>query len=258
MKLEKVGKESITTNGSLSQQAYDEIRSRILRGDYPIGIGLPRRQLAEEFHMSVLPVSEALQRLEVEGLVESRARIGTRVRIPRPVDVRGHVIVREALESQAARLFALRASKEQRAELKRLATELDDLWDRLSETDTNYRDELYRVHEMHTQFHHRLAEGSGCPALCDAIDRVLVFIWLYDLFLGIGVTPPHWHQRLTEAVVGSNPIEADEAMREHVQNGLDQLLRRLEPYLRWDEDQLNKLPRVNSAKKSGVISSAAS
>lgn len=237
-------KKPIKASGSLSMKAYEEVRRRILHGDYPIGASLARRQLAEEFAMSVLPVSEALQRLEVEGLVESRARIGTRVRIPRPSDVRGHVIVREALESQAARLFALRADKDQRVELKRLAIELDALWDHLSETDSSYRDDLYRVHEMHSQFHHRLAQGSGCPELADAIEHVLVFIWLYDLFLGLGTTPPHWHERLADAVIGGDPIQADDTMRQHVQNGLDQLLQRLEPYLRWDENQLNKLPRL--------------
>ena len=48
--------------------------------------------------MSFLPVSEALLRLEFEGLLESRPRAGTRVRIPSPDDVRGHYLVRETLE----------------------------------------------------------------------------------------------------------------------------------------------------------------
>ena len=57
--------------------------------------------------MSFLPVSEALLRLEIEGLLESRPRAGTRVRIPSPEDVQGHYVVREALEVQAA--HAIRA-----------------------------------------------------------------------------------------------------------------------------------------------------
>ena len=60
--------------------------------------------------MSVLPVSEALRRLEEDGLVESRPRAGTRVRVPSESDVRDLYELREALESQAARLFAERAT----------------------------------------------------------------------------------------------------------------------------------------------------
>ena len=55
-------------------------------------------------------MSEALLRLEFEGLLESRPRAGTRVRIPSPEDVKGHYVVREALEVQAAMRFARAAT----------------------------------------------------------------------------------------------------------------------------------------------------
>ena len=74
--------------------------------------------------MSVVPVSDALQRLSSEGLVESWPRVGTRVRIPTAQDIRGHYVVREALESQSARLFAQKSSPEERAEIQILARTL--------------------------------------------------------------------------------------------------------------------------------------
>ena len=52
--------------------------------------------------MSFLPISEAIKRLEQEGLVESRPRVGTRVRIPNAQDLRDRHIMREALEAQPA------------------------------------------------------------------------------------------------------------------------------------------------------------
>ena len=52
--------------------------------------------------MSTLPVSEALQRLQNEALIETVPRVGTSVRIPTPQDVRGFYVVREALESPAS------------------------------------------------------------------------------------------------------------------------------------------------------------
>src|SRR5437667_356169 len=91
---------------SLAAEAYTFVKQRILRGELVMGQAISRRKLAAELGMSFLPVSEALLRLEFEGLLESRPRAGTRVRIPSREDVRGHYVVREALEVQAAMLFA--------------------------------------------------------------------------------------------------------------------------------------------------------
>src|ERR1035441_7665232 len=102
---------------SLSRKAYNAVRHRILRGDLKLGQAISRRTLAGELGMSFLPVSEALLRLEAGGLLESRPRAGTRVRIPTPQDVEGQYVVREALETQAARLFALMSTVEEKTEL---------------------------------------------------------------------------------------------------------------------------------------------
>lgn len=57
--------------GSLAEQAYKDIRERILRGQWPLAAPLSRRGLAADFGMSFLPVTEAIQRRKGEGLVES-------------------------------------------------------------------------------------------------------------------------------------------------------------------------------------------
>src|SRR2546427_8769532 len=105
---------------SLAAEAYTFVKQRILRGELVMGRAVSRRKLATEFGMSLLPVSEALLRLEFEGLLESRPRAGTRVRIPSEEDVRGHYVVREALEVESARLCAEAATPRERAELTKL------------------------------------------------------------------------------------------------------------------------------------------
>src|SRR2546428_13454684 len=114
-------------DSSLAGEAYAVVRQRILRGELAMGQIISRRKLAAELGMSFLPVSEALLRLEIEGLLESRPRAGTRVRIPTQQDVRGHYVVREALEVQAAKLFAEVATPAERAELMKLAARVDAL-----------------------------------------------------------------------------------------------------------------------------------
>ena len=108
---------------SLADQAYAAIRENILRGHLRPGTPLSRRRLAEELGMSIVPIAEALRRLEDDRLVESRARAGTRVRIHTDDDVRELYELREALESQSARLFSQRATPGQRLERRRRAAD---------------------------------------------------------------------------------------------------------------------------------------
>ena len=89
---------------TLAQLVYQQLRDKMLRGDLKFGTPLSRRALASELGMSLIPVSEAMQRLEMDGLVESWPRVGTRVTVPTVEDIRDFVILREALEAQAARL----------------------------------------------------------------------------------------------------------------------------------------------------------
>src|SRR4249919_1933380 len=118
---------------SLSDRAYHAVRDEILRGQLRPGTPLSRRRLARQLGMSVLPVTDALRRLEGDGLVESRARAGTRVRVPSEKDVRELYELREALETQSARLFAERATPAHRLELVRLGKQVDTLFDRMAE-----------------------------------------------------------------------------------------------------------------------------
>lgn len=141
---------------SLAAEAYAIVRQRILSGTLALGQVISRRKLAAELGMSFLPVSEALLRLEFEGLLESRPRAGTRVRIPSPEDVKGHFVVREALEVQAAALFTREATDAERAELRKMAQRVDML--RLQP------DRLLYI-GLHMKLHRRVAECARCPAL---------------------------------------------------------------------------------------------
>ena len=155
---------------SLASEAYSVVRQRILRGDISLGQVISRRKLAAELSMSFLPVSEALLRLEIEGLLESRPRAGTRVRIPSPEDVQGHYVVREALEVQAAIRFTQVATPGERSELKKLAARVDQLSQQMDRP-------LYQT--VHQKLHARIAQCARCPALLDAIEKThaLASIW---------------------------------------------------------------------------------
>jgi DNA-binding GntR family transcriptional regulator len=210
---------------SLSVRAYLEIRNKILKGDLPIGVALSRRQLATELNISVPPVTEALQQLEREGLLESRPRVGTRVRVPTRQDVEDRSLVREALESQAARLFVERALRSEKEDLRQRGRQLDQLY-ASCETATVDRDFLFSVNTYHLGFHLRIAECARCPALRDAIEKeqVLIFYWLYDTAVQRRSLSSDYHARLADALATGLPEAADAAMRHHIRHGLTEVL----------------------------------
>jgi DNA-binding GntR family transcriptional regulator len=224
---------------SLSSEAYSNVRQRILRGDLKLGQVISRRTLASELGMSFLPVSEALLRLEVEGLLESRPRAGTRVRIPTPQDVEGHYVVREALETQAARLFALMATAEEKAELYKMAVQMDEV----AGVPENDRSQYLNRHE---RLHRKIAEYTRCQALADAIEQThaLASTWMC---VGGGGHMPRRHQTLMEALSSGDPDTAAAAMREHVRSSQQDALARLSPYFKLQKTRGTRYTR--STKK---------
>jgi DNA-binding GntR family transcriptional regulator len=207
---------------SLAQKAYTQIREEILRGHFAVGDVLSRRRLADKLNMSFLPITEALQRLEGEGLVESRPRIGTRVRIPTQQDVLDSFIIREALETQAARLSCKNMTSKQQAHLLKSARHLDDLY-RASEAEVEDSQFLFSVRTYHMRFHMQIAEFSQCAKLVRAIEReqVLIYNWFFDTATHRRALPPNFHSNLAKAICSANLQTADFAMREHVRLGLE-------------------------------------
>lgn len=210
---------------SLAELAYAAIRDQILKGDLPVGTALSRRKLAQKLEISVPPVTEALQSLERDGLVESRPRAGTRVRIPTRQDVEDRSLLREALETQAARLFAERATVPEKKELQRMGRRVDQLY-AASENGADDRDFLFSVNTYHMKFHLQIAECARCPALCEAIEKeqVLIFNWLFDTAVKRRDLGLDFHARLTDLLAIGSPEQASAAMREHIQRGLHKVL----------------------------------
>lgn len=195
-----------------------------------MGAPLSRRRLAAELGMSLLPVSEALQALERDRLVESRPRVGTRVCFPTAEEIQERYEVREALESQSARLYAQRANPSQRRYMTRMAERMDVLFNQCSASNKQDRDYLYAVQSYHLEFHLRVAEISDCRTLRELIEKnhVLIFNWLFDVAAHRPDLPPHFHSDLVEVLNRGNVEAADRAMRKHVRHGLEEIVAALD------------------------------
>jgi DNA-binding GntR family transcriptional regulator len=231
-----------TVESSLADDAYNVVRRRIVSGELRLGSPLSRRKLAAELKRSFLPVSMALLRLEYEGFLESRPRAGTRVRIPTREDLRGHYLVREALEMQAAKLFAEGATDRDRQELCKLGVQVDAL---------SVRPNPLAYVRMHQRFHRRIAEGARCPVLSRTIDHThaLASIWFCAVRQTAPTELPRRHQELAEVLTSGDPDRAVEAIREHIAGGLQHALQALKPYFTLRRKSSNTFVR------SGMLAS---
>lgn len=210
---------------SLAATAYSAVRRRILRGELTLGQAISRRKLAAELGISFPPVTEALLRLELEGLLESRPRAGTRVRIPSREDVFGHYVVREALEGQAALLCAERATRTERSELRKLAARVDTL--------SALEDRSSYV-AQHLKLHRRIADCARCDALTTAVERTqaLASIWFCLMRKPSPLDHATRHQELVETILSADPAQVGAAVKEHLAVGRQRTLEVLEPYFR--------------------------
>jgi len=210
---------------SLAAEAYDVVRQRIARGELVLGQPVSRRRLAAELGMSFLPVTEALLRLEFEGLLESRPRAGTRVRIPSPQDVEGNYVVRQALETQAGILCSQMATLAERSELRRLAARVDAL---------SMQSDRSMYPTLHLKLHQRIAECARCDALRDAIEKThaLALSWLCVMRKPSPDDLPRRHQELVGEILDGDHGRIAAAVREHLAVGRRHTLELLEPYFR--------------------------
>lgn len=253
-----MAKPKLPTDLSLNAGVYARIRDAILEGQLPPGTPVSRRRLAEEFSVSTLPVTEALNQLEAEGFIESRPRAGTRVRVPTVEEIRGNYVLREALETHSARLFAEVAPPPRRSRLVDLAGKLDRGYLALDREVSGKKNPARhaQLERKHVGFHIKIAEGTGCRELVQAIERsgVLLYNWLFTAAGHFYSLPPHWHLQLAKDIVTRRPAEAAESMRAHVRFRREEVMDRYRDYLAAAAtgEHIVRGPQRRTVEKSGA------
>jgi GntR family transcriptional regulator, rspAB operon transcriptional repressor len=102
--------EPLKGHQSLTQRVADRIRDAILSREFPPGTRITEATLASRLGVSKTPVREALLRLQYIGVMEPDGPRGGRVVAASPKAILDAYQIREALESQAARLAATNAT----------------------------------------------------------------------------------------------------------------------------------------------------
>jgi DNA-binding FadR family transcriptional regulator len=213
----------------------------IVGGDYPEGSILPPdAELLQRFGVSRTVLREALKTLSAKGMIEARARIGTRV-LPRrrwnlfdadvlswhfetgpDVDFLASLSeIRIGVELESAALAATRRSDDQAQALIACAQRMGE---------ATSAEEFARTD---LEFHRTVAEASGNPFMASI--STLVELALTAAFtISSPIKDPaamsatvKAHGRIAQAILAGDADEARLAMKAVITVGLDRQLRRL-------------------------------
>jgi DNA-binding GntR family transcriptional regulator len=149
---------------TLTEQAADAIRARIVSGEFHFGEALSEIALATELGVSKTPVREAFLQLKNEGLVEILPQRGTFVFQMTGEQLRQLVEMRELLEGASLR-FAMRNGAP-------LADALQIVIDRMAAAVDEHDHAAYRRHDA--DFHQAIISASG-NAFIDSAYSIIAF-----------------------------------------------------------------------------------
>jgi len=106
----------------------------MLLGRLSAGSQISEPKLAKMLGIGRTPVREAIQQLQVEGLVERVPRRGTVVRVPKRMDIVDLYELREGLEGYSVKLSARRISSEDLATLRSLCNQIRTIAEEMEKT----------------------------------------------------------------------------------------------------------------------------
>jgi len=194
---------------TLGRRAYEHLRDQIVRGELLPGERLSLRGVAKSLGMSMAPVGEALRELAHDGLMEMEPGLGARVRSLDVDAVRNQHILRMAIECEAARHCARRATDLELSDLLELAEELDRRID--GHVDPR------QIYQLDSQLHLRIAELSGAATLMETLQaNQLVRMLARGSVMAHNWQKPHLqHVTLVRALQVRDPDQAERAVREH-------------------------------------------
>lgn len=137
------------TRGSVTADVTHAIRQAIVTLALPPGSAIDKSLICAELGVSRFPVSEALARLQIEGLVDIAPQRGSTVSLVRIADVREYMLIRKGLESEALRVLigshdpSLIDALHANMAAQRKAAERDDA-ETFHQIDVEFHDIIYR------------------------------------------------------------------------------------------------------------------
>ncbi|MGW2825306.1 GntR family transcriptional regulator [Streptomyces sp. NPDC001443] len=198
-----------------SARVYEELRRRILTGEYASGAWLREENIATALDVSRTPVRDALRRLQADGLVEAHPNRGTQVTGMGSAGLDDIFEIRALLESHAARRAAEREGSEAFVEEMRA---LCDAMDEVAAADGDDADD--RITALNVEFHRTLHRAAGNALLPGLISGVIEISLVRHTFHNYSSEEMRrslrQHRELVDAMDARDGLWAQSVMASHV------------------------------------------
>ncbi len=135
-----------------NEYAYQRLKEEIMAGQYGAGEKLVVDAISRRYHISSMPVREAIKRLEEEGFVQTVPYRGARVHTWDYDEFNELMQISTTLESTASRLAVHNITKDGLAQLREIVHQMED-----AVRARNY----IQYSQLNFDFHFTLYEGCG-------------------------------------------------------------------------------------------------
>jgi DNA-binding GntR family transcriptional regulator len=206
---------------SQGEAAYHRLYEAIRSGDFRPGDRLREIEVAKRLDLSRTPVREALRKLESDGIVEHRPRLGAVIRTLTPSEVVELYEMRLVLERTAAQMAAKHAND---AEI--------DLLNDLNDQIAALGDDTQQAAALNQDFHHRIYLASRnrfLLASARGLNNALMLLGPTTLDDEARIkTVCAQHARIIEAIRAGDQTAAGDAAEAHLQTSLRHRLKGLD------------------------------
>ena len=198
------------------EMTYRRIKEDILNSKWPPGTKLVERQLSEKFGVSRTPIREAFNQLEKEGLVEQVPKWGVFVKELDEQEILEMYEVREALEGMAARLAAVRATKNDIKKMKEAILKMEQALGEKSKEDVetyNLADNKFHAFLVNASHNKKLMNlASMCHMHVEEIPGAI------DKKFGRAEhqRSVEEHKNILDCIVSKNAVLAGELTQKHI------------------------------------------
>lgn len=206
------------TRGGATSRIVETLREAIVSLELKPGVAVDKAMLCERLGVSRFPISEALSRLQAEGLVDIQPQRGTTVTLIRITDARENMFLRRSLEAAVVRTLAPSISTDMLSTLRRniryqrSAVEADD---------------RAGFHKLDLEFHDILLDAPGFPRVKAAVESARLGLERARRVLASprrhAVTLEE-HEAILQALEIRDGVKAGEAMETHLDAVMAELL----------------------------------
>lgn len=217
---------------SLADQAYEQVRKKILSLEFLPGQVISDFKLREELEMSRTPIKEALMRLESDGLILDLGKKGYEVRRITAQDIVDLFDARAGIEC-AGLTIAMRKGMSE-ATMKKLHSLNEEV--RAADEAGDYEG----VFDHDSELHVALLEASGNRRLNEYYRMILLQLRRMRLLTYFEKSLPRvavrLHAQIFEAIEAGKKAEALDVLNRHILDTKNDYLRVLETSIHEDAD----------------------